>query len=70
MLSPPGRGVINIHPIGIKKMIEQMVTSIAVIEEPRLGLGPVFVLGRVAVAALTLCPPSPLLLLVLTPALP
>ena len=38
-----------------------MVTGIGtVIEEPRLGLGPVFVLGRVAVAALALRPPSPL----------
>ena len=38
-----------------------MVTGIStVIEEPRLGLGPVFVLGRVAVAALALRPPSPL----------
>ena len=38
-----------------------MVTGIStVIEEPRLGLGPVLVLGRVAVAALALCPPSPL----------
>ena len=38
-----------------------MVTGIGtVIEEPRLGLGPVLVLGRVAVAALALSPPSPL----------
>ena len=38
--------------------VRRYLTSISMIEEPRLGLTPVLILGRVTITALTLCPSS------------